>query len=117
MVPLVEGMLLERGCVPFADGSAIPVDILLAAMKKRSDDALKDMVRAEKLDFRQFKTLRLLLSLPVGFEETDPSLSFLIQCARDRKNPDGDGSESYYRGPGFEEDGDDEEEERRCLVM
>ena len=98
MVPLLEGMLLKRGWVPFADGSAVPVDLVDAAFAHRSETKLKELVRSATIDFRQYKTLQLLLALPVGFEASDESLAFLLNAARDRTNPDGD---DFARGEDY----------------
>jgi len=90
MVPLLEGMLLERGMVPFTDGSAVPVEVVEAVLQHRSEDRLKEAVRSGTIDFRQYKTLKLLLPLPAGFETSDESLAFLLAAAKGRTNPDGD---------------------------
>ena len=60
MVECVEGLLLQSGLVPFKDGTAVPVQILEEVMSNegRDEEWLKQCLRAAKVDFRQFKTLR-----------------------------------------------------------
>ena len=89
MVTCIEGLLLENGLVPFKDGSAVPVDILTRALSDRDEAALTEVLRDGTIDFRQFKTLRAVLSLPEGFERTDASFMFLVDNARERTNPNG----------------------------
>lgn len=55
LLPLLENLLLKEGFVPFSDGSAIPVDLLLAAISERREDLLKERVRSGIIDYRQFK--------------------------------------------------------------
>uniref|UniRef100_A0A7S2S6D0 Uncharacterized protein n=1 Tax=Rhizochromulina marina TaxID=1034831 RepID=A0A7S2S6D0_9STRA len=86
-ISLLEGLGLARGMVPFSDGTLVPVDCLLDVASSRSEDRLKDLLRAGKLDMRQLKTLRVFLSLPQGIERDDPHLSRLVSLASRRENP------------------------------
>lgn len=92
LIPLVEGLLLQQGFVPFADGVALYVDLFLEVIKERSEEKIKERLRNGDIDFRQFKALRALIEFPEGFEQEDPKLAFLIQCAVDRHNPHDEGS-------------------------
>lgn len=91
LIPLVEGLLLQQGFVPLADGVSLNVDLFLGVLKERSEDKIKERLRSGEIDFRQFKALRALIEFPEGFEEEDPKLAFLIQCALDRHNPHDEG--------------------------
>mmetsp|Transcript_6602 Transcript_6602/g.8563 ORF Transcript_6602/g.8563 Transcript_6602/m.8563 type:complete len:224 (-) Transcript_6602:197-868(-) len=88
LIPLIEGLLLERGFVPFANGCAIDVDTVLLALVDRSEDHIKKLVTDGKIDFKQFKTLRDLQGLPIGIEKDNAGLAFLIDSATRRINPD-----------------------------
>ena len=75
-----------------------------------AQEALKEKLRAGKVDFRQYKTLRALLALPKGFDSTDPNFRYLVHCAQKRLNPNGEGGAS---GASEDEDGDG----GRCRIM
>ena len=55
LLPLVEALLLQRGYVPFSDGAAIQVDLLVTVVEERRQDLLKERVRSGVIDYRQFK--------------------------------------------------------------
>jgi hypothetical protein len=89
LVPILEGLLLERGYVPFLNGCAVPVDkVMYCISEGRSEDGLRKMLRDGEIDFKQFKTMRDLLSLPIGIEKQDKALITLIECALHKYNPD-----------------------------
>lgn len=104
LIPVVEGLLLEHGFVPFNDGSAVPVDALLKTLEERDEEQLAEQVRSGTLTFQEFKTLKVLLTLPPGFEKQDPSLAFLIRCAQARTNG------------GIGDEADEQQQWRWCTV-
>ena len=55
LLPLVEALLLQRGYVPFSDGAAIQVVLLVTVVEERREDLLKERVRSGVIDYRQFK--------------------------------------------------------------
>ena len=114
LVPLLESLLLERGMVPFADGSSLPVHLLLEFLEgpeRGDDDALKARVRQGEIDLRQYRTLRALGALPVGVEKDDPGLAGLIALAKARINPLGSGA------PGNQEEGEEGGLRGACELM
>lgn len=109
LVPILEGLLLERGFVPFLNGCAVPVDkVMFCISNDRSDDALKQMLRDGDIDFKQFKTMRDLLALPLGIDNQDQALIALIDCALHKYNPD-----KFYPK---EEDNDHGDSEGGCII-
>lgn len=115
LLPFFEKLLLREGFVPFSDGSAIPVDLLTKVLAERREEFLVERVRAGTINFRQFKTLKTLFTLPTDFESTDPSLAYLIRAAK-RRDEVGSAGLDGEDDDGFDDYDDDDDEGGWCLI-
>ena len=91
------------------------MDLLTKVLAERREEFLVERVRAGTINFRQFKTLKALFTLPTDFESTDPSLAYLIRAAK-RRDEVGSLGLDGEDDDGFDDYDDEGDEGSWCLI-